>query len=181
MPEAHLPPPEPPREQRETEAPKEIERKFLVRALPEGLDQFAHDDIAQGYVEILPDGTERRVRKKGDKHYLTVKSGTGRTRSESEQEITEAAFQEQWQATEGRRVEKTRYSIPHGDRTIELDIYRGALDGLIVVEVEFPDQETSEKFVPLDWFGDEVTEDSRFKNQQLALHGMPKDEAEGGE
>ncbi|MEK7498570.1 MAG: adenylate cyclase, partial [Patescibacteria group bacterium] len=75
---------------------------------------------------------------------------------------------------EGRRLEKTRYMIPHKDTTLELDIYGGSLEGLIVVEVEFPSEELSEKFdVPV-WFGEETTDDKRYKNQSLALHGDPR-------
>ncbi len=39
----------------------------------------------------------------------------------------------------------------------ELDRYEGRLAGLAVVEVEFPDREAAERFVPPAWFGDELT------------------------
>ena len=79
-----------------------------------------------------------------------------------------------WAATEGKRLEKTRYEIPYQDRTIELDIYRVNLDGLLSAEVEFPSEEASDLFTPPEWFGREVTGDKAYKNQSLALFGLPE-------
>lgn len=158
------------------EIPKEIERKFLVSNLPENLDSYPKKEIMQGYLAIAPDGTEIRLRKKGKKYYQTVKTGGGKTRGEFETEITEDQFNTFWQATEGKRVEKTRYEIPHGNNVIELDVYDKNLGGLLSAEVEFKTEAESNKFVAPEWFGSEVTEDSRYKNQNLALYGIPKEE-----
>ena len=56
----------------------------------------------------------------------------------------------------------------------EVDFYRGDLDGLCTVEVEFPSAAAAAAFAPPDWFGTDVTSDKRFKNQNLALQGRPK-------
>jgi adenylate cyclase len=154
--------------------PREIERKFLVKSLPENLEQYPHKEIAQGYLAIAEDGTEVRLRQKGGKYLQTVKSGSGKTRFESEIEITEDQFRALWDATEGKRVEKTRYELPHENGTIELDIYHGELDGLLSAEMEFSSEEDSDKFSPPEWLSKEVTNDKKYKNQSLALHGIPK-------
>jgi len=154
--------------------PQEIERKFLVKSLPENLDQYPHKDIIQGYLAITEDGTEVRLRQKGKKYFQTVKSGSGKTRFESEVEITEEQFNSLWEATKGKRVEKTRYEIPHESGTIELDVYHGDLDGLLSAEMEFSSEDNSNKFIAPEWLSEEVTDDKRYKNQNLALHGVPK-------
>ena len=59
------------------------------------------------------------------------------------------------------------------DLVIELDVYSGALTGLLVAEVEFGSEEAAGTFEPPAWFGTEVTDDARFKNQQLASVGAP--------
>ena len=64
----------------------------------------------------------------------------------------------------------TRCSLEDG-HTIELDVYAGALSGLIVAEVEFDDPWGAESFVAPYWFGREVTDDPAYKNQRLALAG----------
>ena len=154
--------------------PQEIERKFLVKSLPENLDQYPHKDIVQGYLAITEDGTEVRLRQKGKKYFQTVKSGSGKTRFESEVEITEEQFNSLWEATRGKRVKKTRYEIPHESGTIELDVYHGDLNGLLSVEMEFSNEEDSNRFIVPKWLSEEVTDDKRYKNQNLALHGIPK-------
>ena len=130
--------------------------------------------IAQGYLHIGDDGSETRVRRKGKKYFMTKKSGGGLQRQEEESEIGEKEFKAAWPKTEGKRVEKTRYKIPYGDQTIELDIFAGLLSGLMTAEVEFASIEASRSFTPSEFLGQDVTNDQRYKNQQLALYGIPR-------
>ncbi|GIV61937.1 MAG: hypothetical protein KatS3mg044_0803 [Rhodothermaceae bacterium] len=153
----------------------EIERKFLLPAPPPDLDRFPRRAIRQGYVAADPDGTVVRVRQLGDAFFLTVKSRGHRARLEREVPITPEQFEALWPVTEGKRIEKTRYYLPHGPYTIELDVYHGALDGLLTAEVEFPSLQEADAYIPPDWFGREVTRDVRYKNLHLALHGLPPD------
>jgi len=154
-------------------APSETERKFLIREVPEGLKGHPQDRIRQGYLAI-DEATEVRVRALGKKYFLTVKAGSGESRTEVELRLTSKHFAALWPLTRGRRVWKRRYRIAHGKRTIELDVYRRRLRGLITAEVEFPSGAAAEKFKPPAWFGPEVTGDPRFTNQNLARHGVPK-------
>ena len=151
----------------------EIERKFLVKELPIDLESYPSNEIQQGYIQITDDGTEERVRKKGERFYHTVKSGEGLVREESEREISPEEFHKLWSKTEGKRIIKTRYDIEYGGLLIELDIFSGSMQGLVVAEVEFSSEEESSKFAPPKWFGDEITRDERYKNKFLALHGLP--------
>lgn len=151
-------------------SPIEIERKFSVKYLPDGLEKYAQHHIAQGYISIGSDGKEIRLRSKDHEYFLTVKSGGSLVRAEYEIEISRDQFQDLWPATEGKRLEKTRYIIPDN---IELDIYHGDLEGLMTAEVEFKSEEESEDFTPPDWFDEELTYDKKYKNQSLALEGSP--------
>jgi adenylate cyclase len=153
-------------------ANQEVERKWLVRELPD-LTGVKGKEVIQGYIAVTADGTEIRVRQKGDKYFQTIKSDGGLVRGEIEIELTKDQYDKLWQATAGRRLEKTRYELQYGEATIELDVYTGNLAGLVVAEVEFPSIRDSEKFNPPSWFGNEATEDKRFKNKNLALHGCP--------
>ena len=154
----------------------EIERKFLVPELQPGLERSRATRIEQGYIAIAGDGTEVRVRRRDGETLLTVKGGSGRSRTEEEIEIDAGRFARLWPLTEGRRLEKTRHVIPAGSGLkIELDIYSGALTGLSMAEVEFASEEAADAFEPPAWFGAEVTDDARFKNQRLASEGAPPD------
>lgn len=151
---------------------REVERKWLVTELPE-LTGLRGKEVRQGYIAVTPDGTEVRVRQKGDEYFQTIKSDGGLVRLELEIELTSAQYDVLWQATPGRRLEKTRYEIALDGAKIELDVYKGDLAGLVVVEVEFASVRDSEKFLPPAWFGPEVTEDKRYKNKNLAQQGRP--------
>jgi CYTH domain-containing protein len=146
----------------------EIERKFLVKELPLNLKDYESRPIEQGYLAVKRDGTQVRLRKAGSRHTLTVKRGRGLKRQEWEIDLIPEQFNELWPATEGRRLRKTRYDIPFGDRTIEVDIYAGLNKGLVVAEVEFDDETQCVNFEPPDWFGKEVTGKSRYSNVKLA-------------
>ena len=147
---------------------REIERKFLVRKLPENLAEFPHAEIAQGYLAIAPGGVQVRLRKKSETHSLTYKRGDGNAREEREVELTAAQFEALWPATHGKRLTKTRYEIPLGNRVVEIDIYSGRHEGIVVAEVEFDDEESAKNFQPPDWLGEDVTGDPRYSNQLLA-------------
>ena len=115
-----------------------------------------------------------RIRRRDGSATLTVKSAGGRTRVEEELEIDVERFARLWPLTAGRRLEKTRYEIPAGDGlTIELDVYGGSLAGLLVAEVEFDSEDAADAFYGPGWFGREVTDDSRYRNQRLAHEGAP--------
>jgi len=152
-------------------AGEEIERKFLVSARPESADEGV--PILQGYLPLDREDAELRVRRKGDACVVTVKGGHGQKRSEDEVEVGADAFDALWPLTEGRRIEKTRYEIPFGDATVELDEYGGDLAGLLVAEVEFGSEEESERFQPPHWCGREVTGEMRYSNAELAAKGLP--------
>jgi CYTH domain-containing protein len=152
----------------------EIERKFLVAAVPDDLGRHPAKPVRQGYLAIEPDGAEVRVRRIGDATVLTVKRGTGRSRVEEEVAIDAAAFDRLWPLTEGRRVEKVRHLVPAGaGLLLEVDVYEGALAGLVVAEVEFPSEAAADAWTPPAWLGAEVTADERYKNHRLALDGAP--------
>jgi len=164
--------------QEDTARGLEVERKFLVPGKPAFLKDCARKRIRQGYLALGENGTEVRVRQEGKQYLLTIKSGQGKARVEEELRIGRKRFASLWPLTRGRRVRKLRYFASHHDRTIEVDVYRRKLKGLVTAEVEFPDTETARAFEPPEWVGREVTDDEHFRNQSLALNGMPEEPAD---
>ena len=150
----------------------EIERKFLIEKPPENLASYPSYEIIQGYL-IISDNFELRIRKKDNEHFQTIKTGEGLKRGETEIEITYDQFDKLWPLTEGKRVKKRRYEIEFESYLIELDIYKEKLEGLCTAEIEFISEEKSIKFKSPEWFGKDITEDSRYKNKNLALSGIP--------
>ena len=143
----------------------EIERKFLIKRLPEGLDTYEHHEISQGYISTYP---VIRIRKLDETYILTMKSSGLLTREEYEMSISKEEFDNLTAKVDGNVIMKTRYYIPINDLMIELDIFHGCFEGLMYAEVEFPDEETAKAFNPPEYFGEDVTEKSGYQNSALS-------------
>ncbi len=147
----------------------EIERKFLVKGEAwRGLAEPVR--IRQGYV-ATKNGTTVRVRVAGDAAFITLKDrAVGLVRHEFEYPIPPADAEAILDAMCGNLVEKNRYRIPAAEPGLawEVDEYFGANAPLVTAEIELPDEKT---VVALpDWIGREVTDDHRYKNNNLAAH-----------
>ena len=158
----------------------EIERKFLLRSLPPGLEDAPAHLIVQGYLALTSEGVEVRVRRKGDDHFLTVKHGGSLSRIEVELPLPAPEFEVLWPLTAGRRLRKLRRDLPGPDGLkIEIDLYEDALAGLQVAEVEFPDEEAAHRFQPPDFCGREITGDPAYRNETLTRLGLPTEKKAG--
>lgn len=143
----------------------EIERKFLIRALPENLDQYPHCHITQGYINTNP---VIRLRRKDSEYILTVKGSGLLEREEVEFPLEKSVFDHLMTKVEGCIIKKMRYKIPWNSFIIELDVFEGAYSGFRMAEIEFPDREIALNATVPEWFGPEVTMDSRFHNSSLS-------------
>ncbi|KEQ55224.1 CYTH domain-containing protein [Sphingobium chlorophenolicum] len=146
----------------------EIERKFLVISDGWRAGADAGRILRQGYVAHDGDASVR-VRLSGDEAWLTVKSGrTGLVRDEFEYAIPAADAAEMLdRLCADRVVGKTRYRVPYDGKIWEVDVFAGAVEGLILAEVEM--HSVDERFDLPDWVGGEVTNDPRFRNSAIAL------------
>lgn len=160
----------------------EIERKFLVKHLPDNLAQYAFWDIEQGYLSVNP---TLRIRMFNNEYVLTVKSPRPVASSvahkpivniEEEFPLSESAYLH-LRAKCDSFVTKRRYRIPldalhagcgYKGLTAELDVFTGCNEGLLLVEVEFPNVEAAHTFVPPEWFGEDVSMVPEYRNAALA-------------
>jgi CYTH domain-containing protein len=153
----------------------EIERKFSLAREPKWLGDCGATRIEQGYLAIEGEGgTEVRLRRRDGETVLTVKRGSGRTRTEEEIDLEPEQFEALWPLTEGRRVAKMRYLVPTETGDIEVDVFEGQLAGMVTAEIEFDSEAASDRFEPAEWLGAEVTGDDRYANETLAIHGIPE-------
>lgn len=151
----------------------EIERKFLIRQLPEHPEQYPCLQIEQGYLCTNP---VVRIRKQDDSYFLTYKSGGLMTREEYNLPLTAEGYVHLRKKTDGLLITKKRYCIPLDPYTIELDIFEGDLAPLILAEVEFPSEEEANAFTPPEWFAKDVTYSGKYHNSYMSRYGyQPED------
>ena len=149
----------------------EIERKYLLRQLPEHLETYPSHRIEQGYLCTAP-GV--RIRRQVEEYWLTFKSKGLMVREEYNLPLTREAYLHLRPKTDGILICKTRYLIPlGGGLTAELDVFHDDYEGLFLVEVEFPSEEAAEAFLPPEWFGEDVTFSSAYHNSTLS-EGVPE-------
>jgi adenylate cyclase len=82
-------------------------------------------------------------------------------------------FDHLWISTEGRRISKERLHLQHEGIVIDIDVYSGSLNGLIVAEIEFRSQEDALSYTPLSWMNHDITNDDAYENRSLAVNGLP--------
>lgn len=144
----------------------ETERKFLVKG------EFRHlaeskKHITQGYLSIEP-GRVVRVRISDNRSYITIKSSTGQTgitRNEWQYDIPLSDAMEIFRICLPGLIEKTRYIVPSGLHTIEVDEFHGRHEGLIIAEIELENE--NEEFIKPGWLGEEVTGRPEYYNSNM--------------
>jgi adenylate cyclase len=152
---------------------QEIERKFLVAGEFKSLASKA-TRITQGYLCSVPERTVR-VRIKGEKGFITIKgigSNSGASRFEWEKEIPVPEVEELLKICEPGVIDKTRYLVPAGKHTFEVDEFYGDNEGLILAEVELASED--ETFEKPEFLGQEVTGDVRYYNSMLLKNPYEK-------
>jgi len=145
----------------------EIERKFLLanddwRAL---VSKSIH--YRQGYLNSDANSSVR-IRVSDDTAKINIKSATiGSARQEYEYDIPATDAHELLSTLCHKPlVEKVRHLVIIKQHTWEIDEFAGENKGLIVAEIEL--SAVDELFDQPSWIGQEVTEDVRYYNNQLA-------------
>ena len=143
----------------------EIERKFLVKELPEGCASYPRQRIEQAYLCVSP---VVRIRRSNDAYYLTYKGSGLMVREEVNLPLTEASYRHLLAKADGNVIAKDRFFIPYRTHTIELDVFAPPFAPLVVAEVEFSTEAEALAFVAPEWFGEEVTHDPAYTNAALS-------------
>ena len=171
----------------------EIERKFLLKRLPAMISSYAFAELEQGYLCVDP---VVRVRREDDKYYMTYKGGGMLERVEYNLPLTKEGYEHLIKKSDGYVISKTRYFIAieeteewdkehtpriltHEDvgagRVIELDVFHGQMEGLVLAEVEFDSKEQADSFQMPECFLEDVTFDGRYHNSYMSCNGWVKD------
>ena len=151
--------------------PLEIERKYLLRALPQMPAALDVLEIDQGYLPgiKLMERLRRQTNRQGlTSYFRTVKLGMGVERIELEDETDAATFNHLWVLTDGRRLRKRRHVVANGADHWEIDEFTDR--PLVLVELEL-DRADAPIVFP-DWLRPvlvrEVTDEREYTNRSLA-------------
>lgn len=145
----------------------EIERKYRIFTMPEGMDRYPFHQIEQAYLCTEP---VVRIRREDDDYYLTYKSKGLLSREEYNLPLTKEAYGHLLEKADGIVLTKKRYLIPLESTglTVEFDVFEGVYEGLMLAEVEFPTEEEALAFTPPSWFDEDVTFSGQYQNSRLS-------------
>ncbi len=175
----------------------EIEKKFIVKKLPENLDKYPVHVIEQGYLCVIP---AIRVRREDDRYYMTYKSNKGFGKADTDAgadgigkteynlPLDKDSYEHLVKKADGNVIRKKRYIIPLNEDAfdeeyingsselkseiakmkIELDVFDAPFDGRVLAEVEFPDERTAREYHPAEWFLEDVTGRPEYSNAQMS-------------
>jgi CYTH domain-containing protein len=149
---------------------RELERTFLAKYLPQGIEIFDCKEIIDIYI---PKGSRHpvlRLRKNGEKYEMTKKEPVreGDASNMNEQTITLA--REEFDALKrirGKIVHKFRYIYPFGPHTAEIDVFQEELEGLVIVDFEFNSLEEKDAFKMPAFCLAEITQDEALAGGML--------------
>lgn len=163
----------------------EIERKFLLKSIPENLESRPFHLIEQAYLCTDP---VVRIRRQDNEYYMTYK-GTGMmSREEYNLPLNKEAYEHLLPKADGNVISKKRYLIPLSDEeidpeclsllngaslTIELDEFAPPFAPLLLAEIEFPSKEAANAFQMPAWFSEDVTQDIRYHNSYMSRQNEP--------
>ena len=147
----------------------EIERKFLVRSDDWRKLATSHSDIRQAYLDSNPKISIRIRIKDNSIATLSLKSHPSALRRlELEYPIPTLEAEALMPLRQGFVVEKVRHIVPCGDLAWEIDVFAAESVGLVIAEIELPDEKHSIEMPS--WIGQEVTGQAQYYNGTLALH-----------
>lgn len=164
--------------------PMEIERKYLIRYPDllwlEDKPNCSKVDMIQTYLNTLPDGTEVRVRQRGqDGNFICYKTEKRRISDVSRVEVDRRIDMKEYvsllaEADSSRRpVHKTRYCLTENNRYYEIDIYP-EWKNQAVMELELKSEDEEVVFPEGIRVIREVTQDRAYTNYEMAAH-MPEE------
>jgi CYTH domain-containing protein len=152
----------------------ERERRFLLRELPEGLTRASHHlQIWDNYI------TNTRLRLRKVRWPLTNEWTLKLTQKHapappdfSRTLITSIYLNEQeyevFSVFEANEIRKNRYPYEHEGRRYSIDVFLGALHGLILAETDFDTDSEMDNFPPPPFAALDVTHDELFTGGRLA-------------
>jgi adenylate cyclase len=140
----------------------ELEKTYLIKNLPENLQAFPAKQIIDIYIPKESRHATLRIRKNGDKFEMTKKEPVqeGDSSHMLEQTIVLTANEfDILEKLDGKRTEKLRYNYPYRDLMAEIDVFQGALQGLVLADFEFKTLEEKAAFTMPDFCLAEVTQE----------------------
>lgn len=150
---------------------EELELTYLAKQLPKGFENARSKEMLDVYIPSSAKHPDLRIRKIDERREITkkqpVKGGDSSCQLETTIPLTSDEYTE-LSRLKGKRVEKTRYYYEERGANYEIDVFKGGLEGLVLVDVEFDSLEKQKTFIAPEWCLADVTQEKLFAGGMLA-------------
>lgn len=143
----------------------ELERTYLLKTIPKDLTKSNFKEIIDIYIPKNSNHPVLRIRKNGNKYEMTKKQPVHGKDSSKQEEQTIILSSEEFESLnniDGKKVHKIRYNYEYNNKVLEVDVFQEELQGLILVDVEFENEEDMASFEMPDFCLIEVTQEKTF-------------------
>jgi adenylate cyclase len=148
----------------------EYELRFLAKVLPADLKEHKSKELIDLYIPEKAKYPRMRIRQSGSKLEITKKvtiNGDLSAQEEHNIALNKTEF-EALMLIPGKKVHKTRYYYPVGRHKAEINIFKGALEGLITIEFEFTSATEMKNFTAPSFCGTNITQEKFISGGMLA-------------
>lgn len=148
----------------------ELERTFLIKHVPAGLQESLSKKMCDLYIPANERHPHTRIRQNGDAYEFTKKRPIDNDPSkqiESTVYLTKDEF-DSLKKSDAKQVSKQRYFYGEDGYSYEVDVFEGPLKGLVLVDIEFENEEAQAEFIMPDWCLREVTHEECIAGGMLA-------------
>lgn len=150
----------------------ELENTYLAKELPAEVNGVTPKRLVDVYVpEFDSDHPCLRIRQKGDSYEITKKHPVTDGDASVQFEATIPLDQKEFRtlaASSNRRVVKDRYNVTIHGSPAEVDVFRENLEGLVLIDFEFNNEEERARFVVPDVCLVDVTQEEFIAGGLLA-------------
>lgn len=141
----------------------ELERTFLAKYLPKDLKSFPSKEIIDIYLLMDTEGSKMRLRKTGNDYEITKKEmideKDASRQMESTIKLTKEEFEELAKISD-KKIHKIRYYYNFNEIKAEVDIFLDNLEGLVLIDFEFENENKKDLFLVPDFCLADVTQEN---------------------
>lgn len=149
----------------------EYEKTYLLKELPDGIDEADSVLIRDVYIPQSANHATLRLRQKDDTYVITKKQPVSGKDSSIQYEHTIELNEDEFTSLascSNKDFTKRRYFMELAGRPAEVDVYLGKLEGLVVVDFEFNTDLEMNSFAAPDFILADVTQDVAIAGGYLA-------------
>lgn len=148
----------------------ELEKTYILNTIPFDLENFPHKELVDHYMPVDSDHPKLRLRKRWDIYEITKKTLINEWDCSMQREQTIDLSKSEYEALAdlpNKLIHKLRYYVPYKWLTLEIDVFQDNLDGLVLMDVEFPDAQAMNDFSMPSFCLAEVTQNKVFAGWML--------------